>query len=1054
MSKRWQWWMSASLVTLVAACTNSPGVPPKGPVDIQPDPVHGQSEFISADGVNGQASQDNRDGNNEDVDSAAPEAGADEERTVEEGDIYRVMTDSSLILNLNAYRGLQIIDFTDVEDPQIIGHLQVSGTPVEMYQVGDRVFILMNNWWGYYGDRDDVSTSTFNGGLVLAVDVSDPTNPRITGRATVDGYLQTSRLTRGNGKEALYVVAQDWNGAAVVKSFKVAASGTLAARSELSLGGYVSDIQASAELLMVARWNWSWSSQERGSELTVIDITNPDGDMVEGETITVSGQVRKKSDMDHRGDVLRVVSGNSWQTASNTNHVQTFDVSDIHNIEPIDEATFGDGEDLYATLFMEDRAFFVTYFQVDPFHAFSVGPNGELEERSEFIISGWNDWFRPVVANTRLVGIGYNDVNGTRALAVSLYNIEDLDNPTPLVQRQTMNQAWGWSEATWDDRAFSVLEKATSVLSPAGDVETGLVLLPFMGWNSTTNKYESGVQIYTFSESSITERGVMPQDSNVRRSFLADGPNKTAANLSEAELSLFDTTDPDAPDELSRLELAPNYSDLLVFGDHAVRRRSNHMYYYWNPSATQTDSLQIVDLAGDVDRAEPLAVVEIPSNASIYKINEDLLATVSWDHTGTEEVASVEVWDLSDPTNPVERGSLETTELPSKYYYGDYYYWGYYWGNEPAQPGDDMLVFSESEWHSQREGTIRVTSSRPIDARYEADCYDRETYEPKACTYHAGYRSCQQLTHLDGRTEDEVCYGEFVECTQSEDGTADCNPVTLTASQVHTSTWSSDVNRYWEQRSFVALDLSNPDAPTVSPKVTGSASNESVGHFVQGDTVYHSYRRPYRVAGDSRPYVKYYFQAIDFGGAQPTAGAEVNVPGQLLLVDGDTLVTRDYLWGATIVESSINKLELVNNVAYLRGVNRIVDEVVRAIELDGAGNVLVTHSPSWYQDYDVNRTMQLSIIDLESANFSTVAKVELDSWASLSGAIPGKALFSVPNGMLLVNIEDPATAHAQAYFPLRGWPRGVQLDDGKIRVPAGPYGIFTFDTDTYNLLTP
>lgn len=1072
MRARWQWWMSASLVTLMAACTNNPQPGKWTPGEPQPDPTHGQSEFVSADGRNGEGTQDNRDGNNAasgaELDAAAPD---EEARTVEEGDIYRVMADSSLILNLNAYRGLQIIDFSDVEDPQVIGSLQVTGTPVEMYQVGDRVFILMNNWHGYWGSRTDVEMETFVGGLVLAVDVSDPTNPRITGQATVDGNLQTSRLTRGNGKEALYVVASNWGSGAntVVKSFKVSSTGTLAARTELDLGGYVSDIQASADLLMVARWNWSWgrgSDRTEGSEVTVIDITNPDGDMVEGETITVKGQVAKKSDMDHRGDVLRIVSGNSWSSSTNTNHVETFDVSDIHNIQPLDSATFGDNEDLYATLFMEDRAFFVTYRRVDPFHAFSVGPNGELEERSEFIISGWNDWFRPVVANTRMIGIGYNDASGGQALAVSLYNIDDLDNPSPLIQRQTMDQSWGWSEATWDDRAFSVLEKATSVMSPDGDLETGLVLLPFNGWNSSSSEYESGVRIFTFSDSSLTARGVMRQDSNVRRSFLADGSANTAANLSEAELSLYDTTNPDAPDELSRLELAPNYSDLVVFGDHAVRRRDNHYYYYWRHSSNPTDSLQIVPLAGDVDRAEPVAVIEIPAGAEFHKVG-DLLAVVSvsnteyhYDTRTRTGDTSIEVWDLSNPANPVERGTLVTDDIPLPYY--GYYYggwdhvagFGYYFYNEElATPTDNALVFSGGKEHQELQGTLRSRHSYPVANRWE-NCYDQTTYEPKACTYLTGGISCRQLTRVDGTVEDEVCYGSYARCTQDDTGEATCEEVTPAASEIREYTNEYDQHRYWVQRSFTAVDLTDPDAPSLGSTVNTATKDESVRFFANGNSIFHSFKRPYRLAGDSRPYVKYYFQEIDLNNPSAVVeGAEINVPGELLRVDGDVVVTRDFLWGRTIVESSVNKLELVGDAAYLRGVNRFVDRVVNSVELDGAGHVLVSHNPSWRVD-STDYKVHLSVLDLDSANFARLATVEIDDWASLAGAIPGKALFRVPSGMLLVNIEEPAQAHAQAYFPVRGWPRSFQIDGDDIRVAAGPYGIFTFDASTYNLTEP
>ena len=90
---------------------------------------------------------------------------------------------------------------------------------------------------------------------------------------------------------------------------------------------------------------------------------------------------------------------------------------------------------LYATVFVENRAFFVTYYRRDPFHAFSVDDAGKCQEHSQFIVSGWNDFLRATLDDTRLIGIGHNDANNTRTLSVSLYDAVNLDNPNPLKAR-------------------------------------------------------------------------------------------------------------------------------------------------------------------------------------------------------------------------------------------------------------------------------------------------------------------------------------------------------------------------------------------------------------------------------------------------------------------------------------------------------------------------------------------------------------------------------------------------------------------------------------------
>lgn len=1031
--------------------------------DPQPEPEVGQSSFVSADGRAGEASRDNGDDNFQN-NANAPEAGdGADDRTVEEGDIYRVTTDGKL-LNLNSYRGLQVIDMADPTNPEIIGKVQVSGYPVEMYQVGNRVYMLLNDWRGYYGNRADVLPTAYQGGLVMVVDISNPAQPVITGRAEVPGYIQTSRLTRGGNQEALYVVSQDWNaGGTKVKSFSVSTGGALAAKTEIDLGGYVTDIQATGERLMVARWEWS-NTNDRGSDVSVIDISSPDGVMVEGQSVKVKGRVANKFNMDMYNDVLRVVSGNDWGSATNTNHIQTFDASDINNLTPIDEATFGDGENLFATLFLGNKAFFVTYLRVDPFHAFEITDDGMVTEKSEFIVSGWNDFFKPVEQDTRLVGIGINDENG-RKLAVSLYDVSDLTNANPMLAREEIDLEWGWSEANWDDRAFTVLEKGTSVLAEDGmTLETGLVLLPFQGWDDATDTYISAVQIFTFSSTTLTSRGVMRHDDPVRRSFVADRTDNTVGNLSEQELKLHNATNPDMPVELGAVELAPDFADFIVHGQYGLRRKNRQGYYSWWGSTPQnpTDEIQIVPLSGDVDSGLPVAQIDIPAYAQLTKVGDTLVVSNRIYSTAETEV---QLWDLSDPTVPVLAGTETYADLPVNSYYD--YYWGWdcfncdiayypYWGGQygPMAVGDSV-VYPEIVGEQELAGTVHTTSYYPNDQYYE-NCYDEQTGNRTDCSYYSGGIYCSQLTRVDGTQEAQVCSGSFYACTVTG-GETDCTEVDASQVPHSVDNYTYEQYRYWHYYNLHVLNVSNPAAPGAIQKVSMAQDEEAVSLMPKGDSLYISYKKPVTVPGDARPYVAYQMRQIDLSNGTPIVKPDVNVPGELIDVDGQTLITRDFLWGQNIVETSINKLKLSGSVATLQGVRRFQDKLVEQVHLDGAGRVLVTERNTW--NYYTNNgsddyTLRLNILDLADATLPILSTTPVDTWAQLKSAITGRALFTVPGGMLVVNLDDVTAPYAQSYFPVKGWPDGFQLADRTVYFAAGPYGVFTFDIDETNLLTP
>lgn len=1036
--------------------------PDPGPGPDEQDIPNGATEFVSADGNAGQASQEN---DGEATAGAADEDSRDSgggERSVEEGDIYRVLS-GDLILNLNAYRGLQVIDFADVSDPTIIGRVRSVGTPVEMYVVDDTAYVLLNNWRGYYGSRDDIQVEQVTGGLVMVVDLRDPEAPVVTSRARVPGWIRTSRLTRGDGGEALYVVSNDWEGDSQtrVRSFGTNDAGKLIERSSIDLGGYVQDIQATTEALLVARYDYT--DDRNRSKLAIIDISNPDGTMVEGAEVTLEGRINNKTNMNLYGDVLRVASGNSWGNGTNTNHLETFDVSDIHNPSRVDHETFGDGEQLFATLFLGNKAFFVTYLRVDPFHAFYIDDDGNCEEKNEYIISGWNDYFRPIANDSRLIGIGMNDEEG-RTMAVSLYNT-DLEDDDPFIARAEVEADNSWSEARWDDRAFSVLESAVDVQTDDGVAETGLVLLPFSGYDNEQERYLAAVQIFTFSENTLTRRGVMQHGTMVRRSFVAD--DEVTANLSEAELSLFDHSNPDEPVELGRVDLAPNVTNFLTFGDHGVRFHSNSGWWWWyyGDRDTGPDELEIISLEGDPDVAPALATIEVTRSSQIFKVGDLLVsfAIVNSEYVDEEYTytSHVQVFDLSDPTSPELVSEFETTELNlSNNYYGGGYYdemgdsdcyncGGYAQAN--AHVVSEALVFVQSEYHQEVIGHEEVCNSYPRD-RYgdEYNCWGDDG--PQECSYTTGNISCRSL---DGAPE--ICTGSYYRCTQDSEGETTCDEIAQSSVSSEEHCYDYDRYRYWNTYSFTALDLSDAANPSVTDSLSFDEDEQAVGVMVDGDTLLMNYKVEASVEGDSRDFVRYYVRAIDYSTpAAPSAAPRINVPGQLLEVDGNSWYTRDFVWGDEIVETAVNRVRVHEGRAYLEARRVFRDVVVNNMALDGEGHLLLTKQQSWYQtrrpDFDwEDMTTELVILDAED-DFRRLAEEPVDRWATLRSATSGRALFSVPGGLLVMNTSNAANPYAQAYFPTMGWPSTITTVEREIYIAAGRYGMYRFSLDAFNLL--
>jgi len=96
----------------------------------------------------------------------------------------------------------------------------------------------------------------------------------------------------------------------------------------------------------------------------------------------------------------------------------------------------------------------------------------------------------------------------------------------------------------------------------------------------------------------------------------------------------------------------------------------------------------------------------------------------------------------------------------------------------------------------------------------------------------------------------------------------------------------------------------------------------------------------------------------------------------------------------------------------------------------------------------------LNVLDLTNATLPVLATEPIDTWATLKSAISGRALFTIPGGLLVVNLDDITAPFAQAYFPTKGWPQAFEVTDTDVYFAAGPYGVFSFDLDEFNLLTP
>jgi inhibitor of cysteine peptidase len=215
----------------------------------------------------------------------------------------------------------------------------------------------------------------------------------------------------------------------------------------------------------------------------------------------VPGHILNQFSMDEHNGFFRIAttSGNNWMEGSQTsNNIYILDdtltqVSKIENIAP--------GESIYAARFLGNRAYLVTFVQVDPLFTVDLSDPYNPRILGELKIPGYSEYLHPY-DETHIIGIGKevdpsidaDKVHTTGAvyytailgLKLALFDVSDIDNPVEEAKIVIGNRGTD-SPALYDHKAFLF------------DREKELLVIPVSLYEIPQNKLDS------VNDSGITE---------------------------------------------------------------------------------------------------------------------------------------------------------------------------------------------------------------------------------------------------------------------------------------------------------------------------------------------------------------------------------------------------------------------------------------------------------------------------------------------------------------------------------------------------------------------
>jgi hypothetical protein len=265
--------------------------------------------------------------------------------------------------------------------------------------------------------------------------------------------------------------------------------------------------------------------------------------------------------MDEHEGVLRVLSQwEDWRDDSPP-ALETYRVNSATDITKLAtlQVQLPRPEVLQSVRFDAERAYAITFEQTDPLFTFDLSDPEAPKQVGELEIPGWVYHMEP--RGNRIYAIGFDDENETGALHVSLFDVEDMANPT-MLQRVNFGGDWGSFSEDQDriHKSFKLLD------------QHGMMVVPFSGhdWddNSCNSTYLSGIQLVDYTSDALTLRGVAPQVGRARRAFVHED---RLFGVSDDAVQSFDIENRDDIKKLDTLETARNVSTVRLVGDKVLR---------------------------------------------------------------------------------------------------------------------------------------------------------------------------------------------------------------------------------------------------------------------------------------------------------------------------------------------------------------------------------------------------------------------------------------------------------------------------------------------------
>jgi uncharacterized secreted protein with C-terminal beta-propeller domain len=416
------------------------------------------------------------------------------------------------------------IDISNLAEPTIESDIEIEGWLVSSRLINGRLQMLTNYdlyRFAYQVRDDDINQDLIDYGDYYAnqksdeyMALSESIRNKVLNKlkeVNIDQFLpanvdhQTGISIDRLSCDEIYAPLVDLSNVSLMTVSSLEIGSHELAQSALLGNGWITYVTEN-DLFFVQNSSGWWSAPFQREQTTIhhfsIGATKP----VYQSSTAVAGYINGAFSMSFHDNHLRVATSERFRqdvdgtTAEDANHLFVLKDNDSKGMDTIGQVLgYAPGERIFSARFFSNKAFVVTFRQVDPLFGFDLSDPANPHIVSELKIPGFSTYIHPLSENLLItIGKDGDESGSNNDIAIKLFDVSDLsdmrllDNFVP-----SPNSGYSWSAASWDHHAFNYHSEAN------------MLVIPFSSYNYDQNSGFSGMLAMNIDAktSLITELG-------------------------------------------------------------------------------------------------------------------------------------------------------------------------------------------------------------------------------------------------------------------------------------------------------------------------------------------------------------------------------------------------------------------------------------------------------------------------------------------------------------------------------------------------------------------